>query len=137
RPCRGAALQRPELLKIRRTRAFRLQISIQEFVVRDLVVGVVVDILRKIVVDRFQLFGVLGISGSAGDLVILNSAQLVVLNPEIGLENFRSRSKAQQSSVAFAQLARLRTLTKRLCKQRFVTERRKAGASNAGNNAFL
>lgn len=70
----------------------------------DLVIRIVVDILREICVKNFELFGVLRISGSPRNFVVLNAAKLVILNPKISFEDFSSSSEPEQSSIAFVEM---------------------------------
>src|SRR5437762_11993828 len=54
----------------------------------DLIVGVVVDVLVHVLVQHRKGSGVGWISGSAGDFGVLDSAEFVVLLPQIGFDDF-------------------------------------------------
>src|SRR6185295_12284461 len=70
----------------------------------EFVVGIVVDVLRHVVVNRGEQGGVGGIAAAAGDFAgVGNTAEFVVLHPKIGFENFRGGRETEQGGVAFAQ----------------------------------
>jgi hypothetical protein len=104
-PVARAALQGAKFVQIGRRGAFRFQVRIKEGEVRDFIVGVVVDVLGKVRIELFQFGGVDGISAAAGDLVVLNSAKFVVLDPEVG---FRISAAAANRSSAASPLVRPR-----------------------------
>ena len=68
---------------------------------RELIVGIVVDVLRKIVVNGFELFLVFRIAAAARDFIILDPGEFVVLDPKIGFKDFCSGGKPEQGRVAF------------------------------------
>jgi hypothetical protein len=84
---RLAAGQRAELVQIDCLRAVRAQVSVQEGEVAELVVGVVVDVLVHVLVQHRDSLGVGRVPGSAGNFTVLDAGELVVLLPQIGLEN--------------------------------------------------
>ena len=72
---------------------------------RDLVVGVVVDIDGKVRIEHLQRCGVGWIPAAARDLVVLDSAELVVLHPEIAFEDLGRGGETEHGRVAFGQTA--------------------------------
>ena len=102
---RRAARQSAKLVQIDRRGAFRFQVAIEELEVRDLVVGVVVDVLGKVRIELLQLGGVDGISAAAGDLAVLDSAEFVVLHPEVAFEDLGRGGEAEHGRVALGQTA--------------------------------
>jgi len=64
------------------------------------VVRVVVDVLGHVVVHDGECRGIGWISCSAGDFAVLDSAELVVLDPEIGLDDLRRGSEAKHGSIS-------------------------------------
>ena len=68
----------------------------------DLILGVVVDVIGHVVIEILELFGVGLVAASARDFVVLDSAELIVLLPEIGLENFGGREKTQDRDIAIS-----------------------------------
>jgi hypothetical protein len=65
--------------------------------VSDLIVGIVVNVLREVLLQGLQLFGVLRISTSARDFAVLNSSELVVLDLEVSFPEFpRLRRTAEE-----------------------------------------
>ena len=75
--------------------------------VRDLVVGVVVDVLGKVRIKNLQLGGVDGVPAAARDLAILDPAKFVVLDPEVGLQDLSRGGEPEQRRVPFCQAAAL------------------------------
>src|SRR5947207_8141099 len=69
-----------------------------------LILGVVVDVLIHVPVQLFHCVGVIRISGAAWFFAVLNSGEFVVLNPEIGFENFRCGGEPEKSSVALVEV---------------------------------
>jgi len=67
---------------------------------RKLVLGVVMNILRHIPVDLYEQISVGLVAASSWDFTILDSAELVVLLPQIGFKDFKRRKKAQNIYVA-------------------------------------
>jgi len=96
-----AAGQSSKLLKIDRLRPLSCQIRVDEIEVGELIVGIVVDVIGHVVINRLQGFGVSFVPASAGDLVILNSSEFVVLLPKIGLENFGCSKESEDRNIAF------------------------------------
>ena len=80
---------------------WEFQVRIKEGEVRDFIVGVVVDVLGKVQIELFQFGGVDGISAAAGDLVVLNSAKFVVLDPEVGFQDLGCGGEPEQRGVPF------------------------------------
>src|SRR5262249_36513341 len=99
--------QGTELIEADSSSSLGLQIGIEKCEVGDLVVGVVVDVLRKVLVESLQLVGVDRVAGAEWDLVVLNTPKFVVLDPEVRLEDFCGGGEPQQGGVALGQAASL------------------------------
>jgi hypothetical protein len=67
---------------------------------REFVLGVVMNILRHVRVERYKEVSVGLVAASAWDFVVLDSTELVVLLPQIGFKDFERRKKAQNIYVA-------------------------------------
>src|SRR5260370_37199175 len=67
---------------------------------REFVLGVVMNILRHISVDLYKQISVGLIAASSWDFTVLDSAELVVLLPQIGFKDFKRSKKAQNIYVA-------------------------------------
>ncbi len=83
---RGAAHQRGERIEICRRRSLGDQVGVEELVMSDLIVGVIVDVLIHVFVQRREGLGVIWIASAAWDFVILDAAEFVVLDPKVGLD---------------------------------------------------
>ncbi len=70
---------------------------------RELVLGVVVDVLGHVRVEFAQRLGKRLVAAAARYFPVLNSAQLVVLLPQVGLENLRRGQEPQNRRVAVAE----------------------------------
>jgi hypothetical protein len=68
-----------------------------------LVIGVVVDVLGKILVQHREGPGVRLVPASARALAVLDPAELVVLLPEVGLEELRRSQELQDGDVALGE----------------------------------
>ncbi len=66
----------------------------------DLIVGIIVDVLSHVFVQHSQGGGVGWIASASWDFRVLDAAEFVVLDPEIGLEYFRRRCKSEKGSVS-------------------------------------
>ena len=71
----------------------------------DFIVSVVVYVLRHVLVEHLQGLGVSVVPASAGHLTILNSAQLIVLAPKVGLDDLSGCKPSQDRNVAWRDLA--------------------------------
>jgi hypothetical protein len=91
--------------------------------VAELVVGVVVDVLAHVLVQHRDRLGVGGIPASTGDLPVLDPGELVVLLPEIRLEDLCRSQEAENRGVAFREAAG------RICDGRVGQEPRTDGPS--------
>src|SRR5438105_9945052 len=98
---RGAARQGAELTEMDWLRALRDQVCVKECEMSALILVVVVDVYIHILIERYQSFGVGWIPSSARFFAVLDSSEFVILDPEIGLQDFRRRRESEQSSVAF------------------------------------
>jgi hypothetical protein len=54
----------------------------------DFVVGIVVNVLRKVIVNCRKRGSVGGVAAPSRNFPVLNSPEFVVLNPEISFEDF-------------------------------------------------
>jgi len=81
RACRLAAWQRAELVQIGWLHAMINQIGVDEIEVRELVLGIVVDVLRHIRVQHLESGRVSCTPTPAGDFAVLNTTEFVVLLP--------------------------------------------------------
>ena len=85
---RLTARQSAKLVQIDGLGPFRSQIGIEELKVGDLIVGVVMDVLVHVLIQHLNGRGVGRIPGPAGDFGVLDSAEFVVLLPQIGFDDF-------------------------------------------------
>ena len=102
-PCcagRLAAGEGAERVEVDRLLTARPQVGVDEVGVALLVVGVVVDVLVHVLVDDGERLGVRPIAASAGDLAVLDAAELVVLLPEIGFEQLSGGEELENRSVS-------------------------------------
>ena len=65
----------------------------------DLIVGVVVDVLVHVLVQHRKGSGIGRIPGSPWDFVVLDSAEFVVLLPQIGFDDFCCRQESENVRV--------------------------------------
>ena len=108
-----AAPQRAKRVQVDGFGPSGFEVRVQEREVRELVLGVVVDVLRHVFIEHFKRFDVRGAAATAWDLAVLDAAELVVLLPEVGLEDLRGGEEPEDRCVALAQLARRRLLRQR------------------------
>jgi hypothetical protein len=99
-PLAFAAGEGAERVQVDRLLTARLQVRVDEVCVALLVVGVVVDVLVHVFVDDGERLGVGPIAASAGDLAVLDAAELVVLLPQIGFEQLGGREELEDRSVS-------------------------------------
>jgi len=97
--------------------------------VAELVVGVVVDVLRHVFVEHLQGFRVCLAARSGGLLCVLDAAELVVLLPQVRLEQLCGRKEPEDRFVAVVQLSGRRLVRKG---GRGPAERPEAGADARG-----
>ena len=124
---RLAAGQRTERIEVHRFGAPGFQVGVDKREVALLVVGVVVDVLRQVRVELLQRFGVDGISGAQRLLTVLDATELVVLLPQVRLDQLGGREEAEDGGVAGRQGRRARRAGQR---RRGGAERPKAGCSS-------
>src|SRR5215472_8712247 len=101
--CGLAARQGAETLKADRCAAVRREVVVDEVKVGELILGVVVDVLRHVGVQLLQRSGISLAATAARDLVVLDAAELVVLLPEVGLEDLKRREESENRGVALGQ----------------------------------
>jgi hypothetical protein len=87
-----------------------------------------VDVLGHVLVQHRDGLGVIGIPGSAGNFAVLDPGELVVLLPEIGLDDLGCGEELENRRVALCQAAFCECL-RRLEQQ---TSRAEARRSNRG-----
>jgi hypothetical protein len=92
-PCRCTALQGPKFVQIDWLLANRNQKRVNEVKVRELILGIVVDILIHVPVEDFQRIGLSCATAPARYFFILNSSKLVVLLPQVRLKDFNRGEK--------------------------------------------
>ena len=92
---RGAAHQSAKRVQICRRRSLGDQVRVEELVMRDLIIGVVMDVVSHFILNKLQGLGVGFIATAAWDFVVLDAAEFVVLDPKVGLEYLQRRWKAK------------------------------------------
>jgi hypothetical protein len=68
----------------------------------EFILGVVVDVLVHVAVELFQSLGILRTAAPAGDLTVLYASELVVLLPQIGLQDFECGKEAENVDVSLS-----------------------------------
>ena len=66
-----------------------------------LILSVIVDVLVHVPIKHFQGIGIGLIPSSAWFFPVLDAPELVVLDPEVRLEDFRRRRKPEHGGIAF------------------------------------
>src|SRR5438477_10525702 len=97
---RSAAHQRAKRVEIRRSRSLGDQIGVEEGMVSDLIIGVIVDVLIHVFVQRREGLGVIWVASAAWNFVILDAAEFVVLYPKVGLEYLQRSWEPEQCRVS-------------------------------------
>src|SRR3954470_20278945 len=77
----------------------------------NLIVGVVMDVLVHVPIQHFDSIGVGLTPRSAWHFGILDSGELVVLLPQIGLDDFCRRQESENGGIALVQAAERFSLT--------------------------
>ena len=103
--CGSASGQHPKRFQIRGWGAHGGQIRIEKALMAHLVVGVVMNILRKIPIDSCQATGVGSAPAAAWNLVVLNSAKLVILCPKVDLEGLSRGQEPQDRGISCREAA--------------------------------
>jgi len=85
-----------------------LQIRVDKGGVAVLVIGVVVDVLVHVLVQHCDRLGVGRVPASTWHFAVLDPAELVVLLPQVGLENLGRRQELQNRDVALAETLTIR-----------------------------
>ena len=94
-----------KLVEVDGIRAFRLQVSIDEDFMGELVFGVVVNVLRHVRIKNGQRSRIGWVSTAARNFAVLDSPKFVVLLPEVGLKDFGRSQESQDCGVAFVETA--------------------------------
>jgi hypothetical protein len=71
----------------------------------DLVVGVVVNVLRKVPIDSCQATGVGSVPAAARNFVVPNSAKLVILRPKVDLQGLSRGQEPQDGGISCREAA--------------------------------
>ena len=66
----------------------------------NLILGIVVDVLVHVLIENFNSRGVGRAPTSARNFAVLDSSKLVVLLPQIGLEDFGGRQEPENCGVS-------------------------------------
>ena len=102
---RLTARQSAELIQIDRVRAVCCQVGVDEGEMGDLIFGVVVDVLVHVLVQHRERLGVGRVPASAGNFAVLDAAELVVLLPQIGFDDFCCRQESENGRVSLRETA--------------------------------
>jgi hypothetical protein len=102
---RFAAVQGAEWFEIGRTGPVRLEVGVEEQLMGHLVLSIVVDVLSHVLIELGECLGVGGVSAAAGNFVVLDAAEFVVLLPEIGFEDLGSGEEPQDGRITAGQIA--------------------------------
>ena len=70
----------------------------------EFIVGVIMDVNGHVLIEHIERFSERWISASARFFAVYDSAEFVVLNPEIGLENFRGGGESEQGGITFGEM---------------------------------
>jgi hypothetical protein len=100
---RCTALQRAKRIEIDGITTVCHQEGIDEREVAVLVLGVVVDVLGHVHIQHLQGRLVPGNAGATGVLAVLDAAQLVVLFPQVGFEDFGGRQEPEDGHIAWGE----------------------------------
>jgi hypothetical protein len=65
----------------------------------ELILGIIMDVLVHISIKDFQGLGVGWIASSPRDFAVLDPCEFVILDPEIGFENFGRRREPEHGRV--------------------------------------
>ncbi len=95
-----AAVQRAESFEADGPRALRFKVFIDEIEMGEFVLGVVVNVLRHVTVDLRQQIDIRLVSAPCRLFRVVNAAELVVLLPKIGFEDFERRKEAENADVS-------------------------------------
>src|SRR5437879_883443 len=75
------------------------QVCVKECEMGALILGIIMDVLVHISIKDFQGLGVDWIPSSSRDFAVLDASQLIVLDPEIGFEDFGCRREPKQGRI--------------------------------------
>src|SRR5882724_1821556 len=96
---RLTARQSTKLIQIDGLGPFRSQIGVKERGVGDLIIGVIMDILIHVLIEDRNGGGIGRVPSSTWDFAVLDAAELVVLLPQIGFDEFRCRQEPKNIRV--------------------------------------
>src|SRR5262245_2636590 len=94
-----AAHQSAKRIEVCRSRALGDQIRVEEGVVSNFIVGVIVDVLIHVFVQRREGFSIVWITSSTWNFGVLDSTEFIVLDPKVGLEYLECRWEPEQGCV--------------------------------------
>src|SRR5205814_7722621 len=97
---RGATHQSAKRVQICTRRSPGEQVRAEELVLSDLIIGVVMDVVSHFILNNLQGLGIVRIATAAGDFVVLDAAEFVVLDPKVGLEYFCRRCEPKQCRIS-------------------------------------
>src|ERR1041385_5700717 len=103
--CGSAAHQSAKRVEVCRSRSLGLQVPVEELVMSNLIVGVVMDVVLHFILNNLQGVRVGFIATAARNFVILDAAEFVVLDPEVGLANLQGRQESKEGRVSVRKTA--------------------------------
>src|SRR6476660_7729686 len=77
-----------------------LEVGVKECEMGVLILGIIVDVLVHIAIKDLQGLSIDWTPSSSRDFAVLDPSELVVLAPEIGLEDFGRRREPEQGRVS-------------------------------------
>jgi hypothetical protein len=83
----------------------RLQVGVDEGDMAELVVGVVVDVHVHVLVQYLDLLGIGLVPAASRNLAVLDTGELVVLLPEIGLDDLCGTEEAEDRCISTGKAA--------------------------------
>ena len=109
-PCAGgfAARQRLEPIEVGGALALGLEVRVEKREMGELVLGVVMDVLRHVRVEHRDGRSKRRVPAAPWHLGVLDPGKLVVLLPEVRLQNLEGGKEAQDGGIAAGQGARVR-----------------------------
>src|SRR4030095_4181732 len=103
--CRSAAHQSAKRVEVGRSRSLGDQVCVEELVMSNLIIGVVMDVVLHFILNNLQGVRVGFIATAACSFFSLETAELFVLDPKVGLEKFQRRWEPEQCRVSRCETA--------------------------------
>src|SRR5262249_3790644 len=97
---RGAAHQCAKRTEVYVCRSLGGQISVEELVMSDLIIGIVMDVVLHLILNKLQRVCVGLVSSAARNFAVLDAAQLVILDPKVSLKYLQRRHESKQCRVS-------------------------------------